>query len=85
MLIRRRLVGVRLFPTGQIPDFEAAAISHQGYFAFQTDFLTGILGQNESSLPVGPGVLGAGMELAEKDAAIPRSERSPDGVLTGAR
>src|SRR5438874_8295023 len=70
MLIRRRLVGIGLFPTRQIPDLEAAAISHQGYFAFEIEFLAKVFGQDEAALSVTHTVFSPSMQLAEKHPPV---------------
>src|SRR5712671_4105257 len=57
-------------PFLQIPDFKAAAIADQDDFAFQTDVLAKIFRQNQAPPVVGGAMLGPGMQLSEKNAAI---------------
>ena len=60
------------FPPRHIPDFEAASSANQCHFTFQPDLATKFLGQDEAALFVGDAMLCSGMQLAQKNAAVPR-------------
>src|SRR5947209_1956078 len=70
MLIGRRFFLVGTFPPRHIPDFEAASSANQRHFTFQPDLATNILRQNETTLFIGHAMLCAGMQLAQKNAAV---------------
>src|SRR5437773_2149478 len=70
MLVSGRLLLVSAFPLLQIPNFKTAASAHQRNLAFQTELFTEVLGQNQTTLPVGGTMFCARMELTRKDPAV---------------
>ena len=72
MLISGRLLLVRPFPALQIPNLKTALATYQSHFAFQTKLSAKLFRQYEPTLPVRACMLSAGMQLAQKNAAITR-------------
>ena len=72
MLIGRMFLGVRAFPPLRIPDFKTTAAADERDLAFELEQFAKLIRQNEAALFVGRAVLGAGVELPQKDAQIAR-------------
>src|SRR5215472_9205716 len=72
MLVGGRFVLVCPFPALQIPNFKTPAVAYESDFIFQSDFLAKVDGQDEATLPVCGGMLGAGVQLSQENAAITR-------------
>ena len=74
MLIGGRFLFMRPFPALQIPNFKTPAAADERNFAFQSDVLAKLLGQNETTLSIRCAVLRARMQLAQKNATIARGD-----------
>jgi hypothetical protein len=72
VLVSGRFLLVRSFPALQIPNLEAAPISNESNFPFQSELSAKVFRQNKAPLPVRACVLSARMQLAQKNAAITR-------------
>jgi len=72
MPVSGRFLLVRLLPALQVPNFKAAATTHQCHFAFQPDFLAKFFRQHEPALFVSGAVLRPRMQLAKKYPSIAR-------------
>src|SRR2546423_7833623 len=72
MLIRRGFFLVGAFPLRQVPDFKTTPPADQRDLALQAEFAAHVHGQDETSLPVRRAVLGARMEMAQKNPAFLR-------------
>ena len=80
MLIGRRFFFVRAFPARYIPNLKTTASTDESDFAFQSDLAAKLFWQNQATLFVGETVLGAGMQLAQKDTALARGHI---GIILG--
>src|SRR6478672_11471409 len=75
------LVGGRFFfmcalPFLQIPNFKTAAVSHERHFAFEAKLAAHVFRQHEPALAIRCPVLGARVEMAQKNPAITRRNRA---------
>src|SRR5207237_4877342 len=71
MLVSGRFLFMRALPALQIPNFKTPAATHERYFAFQSNFLAKLLGQNETTLSIRCAVLRARLQVAHTIATIP--------------
>ena len=76
MLIRRGFLLVGTLPFRQVPDFKTTTPADERHLALQAEFAAHIYGQDETSLPVRAAVLGARMEMAQKNPALFRGNRT---------
>ena len=76
MLIRRGFLLVGALPFRQVPDFKTTPPADQRDLAFQAELAAHIYGQDETTLPVRAAVLGARMEMAQKNPALLRGNRT---------
>src|SRR5262245_26081768 len=72
VLVGSRFVFVCLFLPLQIPNLKTPTIAHERDFILQPDSLAKFLRQNKATLPIRNGMLGARMQLAQKNAAVAR-------------
>src|SRR4029453_7485800 len=72
VLVGSCFVFVRSFPALQIPNLQTPSVTDQSNFIFQPDLPAKLFGQNETALPIRAHVLRAGMQMAQKNPAIPR-------------
>jgi len=63
---------MRAFPARQIPNFKTPAPADERDLTFQAKLFANLFRQHETTLPVGYGMLGAGVKLARKNAAVAR-------------
>ncbi len=81
MLVGGVLVLLRPFPAREIPNLKTARTADERDLAFQVELLAKIVREHEPALLVGRAVLGARVDVAQKNAEIARGHAR--GVLGG--
>jgi hypothetical protein len=70
VLVGWSLFFVRALPPRHVPNFKTTSSADESDFAFQSNFAAKVFRQNEATLFVGHTVLGAGMQLSQKNSTL---------------
>jgi hypothetical protein len=70
VLVGWGLFFVRALPPRHVPNFKTTSSADERDFTFQSDFAAKVFRQNEPTLFVGHTMLGAGMQLSQKNSTL---------------